>query len=143
VLDMVEHIQPLPAVRSTGRVLGPGFGLKRRLIEGTGGATLMASLRAHVLPHNPALLGVYDFASTDYRRLMQGWLAQVPPEGALLFCHPGDPKSGDDAIAAARLREIDYLAGDLFVQDLAAANVVLGRVWQTPRPLGTEGTGAT
>ena len=85
VLDMVEHIQPLPAVRSTGRVLGPGFGLKRRLIQGTGGAALMASLRAHVLPHNPALLGVYDFASTDYRRLMQGWLAEVPPEGALLF----------------------------------------------------------
>jgi len=136
VLDMVEHIQPLPAVRSTGRVLGPGFGFKRYLIERTGGATLMASLRAHVLPHNPALLGVYDFASTDYRRLMQRWLAEVPPEGALLFCHPGDPKTDDDPIATARLREIDYFAGDLFVQDLAAANVVLGRVWQTPDPLG-------
>jgi len=143
VLDMVEHIQPLPAVRSTGRVLGPGFALKRRLIERTGGATLMAALRTHVLPHNPALLGVYDFTSADYRRLMQRWLDEVPAEGALLFCHPGDPKSDDDPIAAARLREINYLGGDQFVQDLAAANVVLGRVWQTPRPLGTEGTGPT
>ena len=139
VLDMVEHIQPLPAVRSTGRVLGPGFGFKRSLIERTGGAILMASLRAHVLPHNPALLGVYDFASTDYRGLMQRWLDEIPAEGALLFCHPGDPKSDDDPIAAARLREINYLGGDLFVQDLAAANVVLGRVWQTPSPLGADG----
>ena len=100
---------------------------------------MMASLRAHVLPHNPALLGVYDFAVADYRRLMQRWLAEVPDEGALLFCHPGDPrpaepKSDADPIATARLREADYLGGDLFVQDLAAANVVLGRVWQTPHP---------
>jgi predicted glycoside hydrolase/deacetylase ChbG (UPF0249 family) len=143
VLDMVEHIQPLPAVRSTGRVLGPGFGLKRWLIERTGGANLMASLRAHVLPHNPALLGVYDFASTDYRRLMQRWLDEIPAEGALLFCHPGDPKGDDDPIAAARLREINYLGGELFLQDLAAANVVLGRVWQTPPPLGANGAGVT
>ena len=143
VLDMVEHIQPLPAVRSTGRVLGPGFGLKRRLIERTGGARLMAALRAHVLPHNPALLGVYDFSATDYRVLMQRWLAEVPAEGALLFCHPGDPKIDEDPIAAARLREIEYLAGELFVQDLAAANVVLGRVWQTPDAPGAEGAAAS
>jgi hypothetical protein len=122
-------------VRSTGRLLGPGFGFKRRVIEGTGGTALLAALRAHVLPHNAALLGVYDFAATDYRGLMQRWLAEVPPEGALLFCHPGDAKTGDgqaDAIAAARRREADYLGSAEFTQDLAAANVTLGRVWQVP-----------
>ena len=133
VLDMAEHIQPLPAVRSTGRVLGPGYGFKRRVIEGTGGTALMAALRAHVLPHNAALLGVYDFSTADYRGLMRRWLAEVPADGALLFCHPGDAKSGDgaaDAIATARRREADYLGSEQFVQDLAAADVVLGRVWQ-------------
>lgn len=140
VLDMVEHTQPLPAVRSTGRVLGPGYGFKRWMIERTGGRLLAASLREHVLPHNPALLGVYDFAAKDYRRLMQRWLALLPPEGALLFCHPGDAKQGDgegDAIAPARVRELAYLASSEFAQDLVAADVVLGRVWQTPHPQGT------
>ncbi|MBC8058349.1 MAG: ChbG/HpnK family deacetylase, partial [Rhizobiales bacterium] len=33
ILDMVEHVQPIPAVRNTGRVLGPGAGLARWLIE--------------------------------------------------------------------------------------------------------------
>jgi len=135
VLDMVDHIQPLPAVRSTGRVLGPGWGFKRRVIEGTGGTTLLAALRAHVLPHNAALLGVYDFATANYRGLMQGWLAEVPAEGALLFCHPGDAKSGDgagDAIAAARRREADYLGSAEFAQEPGLADVALGRVWQAP-----------
>lgn len=147
LLDMVEHIQPLPAVRSTGAVRGPGHGFKRWMIEHTGGTRLGAALRNHVLPHNPVLLGVYDFADPDYRRLMQRWLAEVPPQGALLFCHPGDAKTdaadGADPIAAARLREIAYLGGDEFPQDLAAAHVVLGRVWQTPPPSGAAAVSGT
>jgi predicted glycoside hydrolase/deacetylase ChbG (UPF0249 family) len=121
---------PGTAVRNTGRVVGPGFGVKRALIAGTGGRTLQRRLERRALRHNPALLGVYDFADADYRGLMQGWLAQVPAEGALLFCHPGDPDAGvPDAIAAARPREAAYLASAEFGADLAAAGVVLGRVW--------------
>ena len=131
MLDMVEHVQPLPALRNTGRVLGPGFALKRALIERTGGRALAHELRRRVLPRNPALLGVYDFADPDYRALMQRWLAEVPAEGALLFCHPGERHDGDppDAIGAARARELAYLGSGAFDADLAAAGVTLGRVW--------------
>ena len=137
ILDMVEHVQPLPAVRSTGRVLGPGFALKRWLIERTGGRALVEALDQRVLPPNPALLGVYDFNDPDYRGLMQRWLAELPAEGGLLFCHPGERAAGDppDAIGAARLRELAYLGSDAFTQDLAAADVVLGRVWRTNTPV--------
>ena len=134
VLDAAEHMRPVPAVRNTGRVLGPGFGFKRRVIELCGGRDLARELVQRELAHNAALLGVYDFADTDYRTLMQGWLAQVPAEGALLFCHPGDATKGGppDAIAAARVRELAYLDGPAFTQDLAQAGVVLGPVWRTP-----------
>ena len=134
VLDTVEHVQPIPAVRSTGRVLGPGAGFKRRAIEATGGRALAAELAERVIAHNPALLGAYDFARPDYQTLMRGWLAELPAEGGLLFCHPGTHLDGDppDAIAAARERELAYLGSVGFDADLAAANVRLGRVWQLP-----------
>lgn len=121
-----------PAVRNTGRVLGPGFGVKRAIIAGSGGRALERALRQRRIPHNAALLGVYDFRPGSYRRCMQGWLAEVPAEGALLFCHPAARDAGapDDAIAAARGPEADYLASDEFMGDLQAAGVRLGRVWR-------------
>ena len=135
VLDAAEHMRPVPAVRNTGRILGPGFAFKRRVIEFCGGRDLARELVQRELAHNVALMGVYDFSDTDYRALMQAWLAQVPPEGALLFCHPGDTPNGGpppDAIAAARVRELSYLESPAFTQDLAQAGVVLGPVWRTP-----------
>ena len=133
ILDMVEHVQPLPALRNTGRVLGPGSGIKRWLIENTGGRALARELAQRVMLHNPALLGAYDFIDPNYRALMQAWLAELPREGGLVFCHPGESAADDppDAIAAARVRELAYLGSDAFVQDLAAAKVTLGRVWQS------------
>ncbi len=132
LLDMVEHVQPLPALRSTGRVLGPGSGVKRWLIERSGGRALERELAQRVIERNPALLGVRDFREPDYRALMQHWLAALPAQGGLLFCHPGEHRAGDppDAIAAARERELAYLGSAEFDADLAAANVRLGRVWR-------------
>jgi predicted glycoside hydrolase/deacetylase ChbG (UPF0249 family) len=138
ILDMAEHIQPLPALRNTGRVLGPGFAAKRWVIENTGGKALLADLGKRVIAHNPVLLGVYDFVERDYRGLMQRWLELVPVEGALLFCHPGDPDDGRDAIEAARSRELAYLESEAFDADLAAAGVKLGRVWQTASVIAPE-----
>lgn len=141
ILDMVEHVQPMPAVRNTGRLLGPGFDLKRRIIEMTGGRALEAELRQRVIPHNPVLLGAYDFQQPSYRDLMRAWLQAVPPDGALLFCHPGSASDGDppDTIGPAREREMAYLGGDAFDEDLAAARVRLGRVWRSPgRPAVSE-----
>jgi predicted glycoside hydrolase/deacetylase ChbG (UPF0249 family) len=130
LLDAIARAPAGTAVRNTGRVPGPGFALKRALIAGTGGRALLRRLLALGVPHNAALLGVYDFAAADYRAWMTRWLAAVPADGALLFCHPGDADVAvDDAIAAARPREAAYLGSDRFTDDLAQAGVTLGRVW--------------
>ncbi len=131
LLDWLKR-QPVPTpVRCTAKLGGPGFGFKRWVIAASGGRALARLLRQHWLPHNRLLLGAYDFQAA-YRPLMQAWLAQVPEDGALLFCHPGQASVGDapDAIAAARQRELAYLAGDYFPRDLAAAGVVLAPVWR-------------
>ncbi len=132
VLDLAEHIRPRPAVRSTARLLGRGSTVKRWVIERTGGRALGAELRRRGLPHNHALLGAYGFDRPDYGALVREWLAHVPADGALLFCHPGRalPSDPPDAIAAAREREFAYLGSAAFGDDLAAAGVALGPVWQ-------------
>jgi predicted glycoside hydrolase/deacetylase ChbG (UPF0249 family) len=147
-LDGHQHVHHLPqlrglllallarrpglTVRHTGRVLGPGFALKRQLIAGTGGRRLGRALQASGRARNASLLGVYDFQGQGYRRLMQGWLAALPAEGGLIFCHPGQAApptaaAGEDGdpIAAARVLELDYLGSAEFAQDLAAADVQL------------------
>ena len=144
LLDWLQR-QPRPTpVRSTARLAGPGYGFKRWVIEHSGGRALARALarrvQPHRLPHNRLLLGAYDFAAADYGVLMRQWLAQVPEQGALLFCHPGRASDGapgvggacgdaPDPIAAARQRELAYLASADFPRDLAAAGVVLAPVW--------------
>jgi hypothetical protein len=131
VLDAIAAWPEPPAVRSTGRVVGPGATLKRTIIEASGGRALERALVARGVAHNRVLLGAYDFGTADYRALMQRWLAAAPREGGLLFCHPcADAADGDaDPIAAARRREAAYLASDAFAADLAAANVTIGSAW--------------
>ena len=123
--------QPGLLVRDTAVVLGPGYGFKRRVIAGTGARVLRRALQARAAQANTQLLGVYDFKATDYRALMQAWLAAAPPRGGLLFCHPGEadainPIHTTDAIASARVRELAYLGSEDFAQDLAADGVQLG-----------------
>jgi predicted glycoside hydrolase/deacetylase ChbG (UPF0249 family) len=132
LLHGIGQLLPAPAVRDTGVLPGPGFAIKRQLIAGTGGRRLHSELLRRGWLHNPALLGVYDFVDTDYRGWMQRWLRALPESGGLVFCHPGeiDAQSAGDAIAAARQRELAYLESGAFADDLAAANVKLGRVWQ-------------
>ena len=140
-VDGHQHVHHLPGVRDivlshlagradirvrhTGRVGGPGYALKRLLIEGTGGRALGRQLEATGRQANTQLFGVYDFIETDYRRLMQTWLAAVPESGGLIFCHPGEASTDDDPIAAARGRELAYLEADAFGADLAAAGTRL------------------
>jgi len=135
VLDAIATWPAMPAVRSTGRVLGPGAAFKRWLIEASGGVALERELVAAGVAHNRALLGAYDFGA-DYRARMQGWLAAAPSDGALVFCHPcaaadADASGRSDPIAAARRREAAYLASDDFRADLAAAGVTVGAAWAT------------
>ncbi|MEO8544122.1 MAG: ChbG/HpnK family deacetylase [Burkholderiaceae bacterium] len=131
LMAVLDTLPVRPAVRSTARVLGRAHAFKRWLIAATGGRALGRQLVRRALPHNGALLGVYDFHNTDYRALMQSWLGDLPPQGGLVFCHPGALSGLDahDAIAAARGRELAYLSSDAFVQDLANAHVVLENSW--------------
>ena len=132
VLEAIERVRPRPAVRNTGRVLGPHHGFKRAVIALSGGRALRAELARRGFAHNAALTGVYDFAATDYGALVRDWLDDVPAVGALLFCHPGDAAGLDaaDPLVSARPRELGYLAGGAFARDLEAAGVALGPVWQ-------------
>ena len=121
------------AVRNTGHVIGPGNALKRLLIERTGGVTLQRRVVHLGIPHNSALVGAYDFQDSDYRARIRRWLAALPVDGTLLFCHPGADATGQtvaDAIAPARLREAAYFGSAAFAEDLEAAGVSLGAAWQ-------------
>jgi predicted glycoside hydrolase/deacetylase ChbG (UPF0249 family) len=119
------------SVRHTGRVQGPGYTVKRLLIEGTGGKALGRQLEASRRQANTQLFGVYDFVEPNYRGLMQQWLAALPETGAMIFCHPGEaPGAAEqaplvDPIAAARVRELAYLESEAFAADLEAAQVHL------------------
>lgn len=118
--------RPRLTVRSTASVLGPGHAGKRLIIERSGGRALGRQLQRMGRQANRHLLGVYDFAATDYGRLMRAWLAAMPAQGGLLFCHPGGAAGGPgDPIAGARVRELAYLDSDAFVDDLVAANARL------------------
>ncbi len=132
VLEAIAGLPSVPAVRNTGHLTGPGFGVKRWLIEGTGGWALQRALRQRGIRHNPSLTGAYDFMASDYGGQMRGWLAALPAAGGLLFCHPGYREAVPtvaDPIAPARVRELAYLGSDVFLHDLQAAEVVLGSVW--------------
>ncbi|HET7792502.1 MAG TPA: ChbG/HpnK family deacetylase [Rhizobacter sp.] len=129
VLDGIAPLSPRPAVRSTARLLGPGFAFKRFVIERTGGRALRRELQRHGLRHNASLLGAYDFTTADYRGLMRAWLATLPREGGMLFCHPAETAAAGDAIGEARLRELAYLESPAFSADLAEAGVTLGQSW--------------
>lgn len=132
VLQALAGLPEVPAVRNTGHLTGPGFGLKRWLIEGTGGRALQRTLVQRGIRHNPSLTGAYDFMDPDYGGQMRGWLAALPAVGGLLFCHPGHPQAVAtvaDPIAPARVRERAYLGSAAFHHDLQAADVVLGSVW--------------
>ncbi len=131
VLDVIATWPGRPAVRNTGRLLGPGADFKRAVIEASGGRALRRDLVARGIPHNRDLLGAYDFAAVDYGRLVRGWLAESTREGSLLFCHPCTAAidGADDPIAAARRREATYLGSDEFAADLRAAGVTIGAPW--------------
>jgi len=147
-IDGHQHIHDLPGIRplvvayvkshadtmwlrNTGHIDGKAYRFKRTVIEMTGGRALQKNIRANKLKSNAVLLGVYDFARTDYRGLMQAWLQRLPNNSGLIFCHPGKlaTAAGANHMAACRHREWQYLASDAFAEDLEQAQASM-------RPLG-------
>jgi len=133
VLDAVGSINPMPAVRNTGRIVGPGFAFKRAVIERSGGRALEGLLAKRGFEANAVLAGVYDFEARDYAALFRAWLHALPVQGTLLFCHPSATKepSPADPVSAAREREFRYLSSPRCGEDLAASGVAMGHVWRS------------
>jgi len=77
---------------------------------------------------NPAFAGAYDYSrNPDYGALMRGFLDGLPEDGVVM-CHPGfvdDVLISLDPLTGVREIEHAYLAGDAFVELLAANKVTL------------------
>ncbi|MBI3563219.1 MAG: ChbG/HpnK family deacetylase [Gammaproteobacteria bacterium] len=116
-----------PWVRNTGKITGPGYNFKRRVIEFTGGRALHRQLQQQTIPCNTVLAGVYDFTPSHYRGLMQSWLARLPATGGLIFCHPGLPPESTtpQGMAYCRANEWKYFSSEEFTADLHQARVLL------------------
>lgn len=102
--------------------------IKSRVIGWMGADALEKMACAEQLPHNQALLGVYDFGGGPQRfsALMKRWLARAP-QGAIVMCHPAQAAEPDDEIGVARVQELAYLLGPEFALDLQSAGLRLVR----------------
>jgi predicted glycoside hydrolase/deacetylase ChbG (UPF0249 family) len=82
----------------------------------------------HGVTTNPAFAGTYTYRlDADFPRIFPQFLEGMP-EGGLIMCHPGhvdDELMRLDPLTLLREKEYDYLAGEAFPADLAAAGVRL------------------
>lgn len=92
--------------------------LKAHIIYALGGRGLLRLCKENQWPHNLAFAGAYGFDGDEVALAAQwaAWLAAAPADGGLIMCHPAqfDVSAPDDEIAAARVREWQWLASDAF-----------------------------
>jgi predicted glycoside hydrolase/deacetylase ChbG (UPF0249 family) len=151
-VDGHHHVQQLPVVREAliarfrarlprgtalrvcaeplGAVLRRGVAMPRAAAIALLGRGLRRLADAAGIASNRRFAGVRDFTENrPYRALFRRFL-QGPAAGLAVMCHPGHPDAALaalDPVTGARQGEFDYLAGDEFPQDLAAAGLRLGR----------------
>lgn len=106
------------AIRSTWpSITLPQFRFKANVLCITGGKALLKQLIQRGIPHNRYFSGIYDFApDTNYRELFRQWMS-LSQENTLIMCHPGESSNNGDPIAHARIKELDYLSSDNFLED--------------------------
>lgn len=106
---------------------GSGDWLKTKILALTGGKAFFKQLNQLDRPHNPNFSGIYPFnPQTDYRNLFRQWLNLATPN-TLVMCHPSLGHCKDDVIAAARVKEFDYLSSNEFLEDCYEMRCQLGR----------------
>ena len=151
-VDGHHHVQQLPVVRETllarygtrlpagtalrvcaepfGAILRRGVASSRALVISALGRGLRRRAGAAGVPANRRFAGVRDFTeAASYRDLFRRFIAGSP-RGLAVMCHPGHPDAALaalDRVTDPRQGEYDYLAGEEFPQDLAAAGLRLGR----------------
>ncbi|MDO5687409.1 MAG: ChbG/HpnK family deacetylase [Neisseria sp.] len=145
-IDGHQHVHQLPVIRDAlsavwvhhypahapqWRITRPFQGtgsLKAQVIYALGGRGLLRRCRASGWRHNTAFGGAYGFdgdlaaLATQWER----WLHHAPQHGGLVMCHPAqttDTAAPDDEIAAARVREWQWLNSEAFETMLARHQV--------------------
>jgi predicted glycoside hydrolase/deacetylase ChbG (UPF0249 family) len=127
----------LPAGTAIRNCSEPALSVIRRGIEVPkslliSGLSAGLARQAHALgmPVNDSFRGITAFATDgSFARLFPDFLVG-PGDRPLAMCHPalaGYPAHPTDVIAAARVQEHAYLAGDAFAADLTTAGVTIGR----------------
>jgi predicted glycoside hydrolase/deacetylase ChbG (UPF0249 family) len=112
-------------IRATYPALSPKFRLKAKVLALTGGKALSMELKKLAIPHNHCFSGIYNFApETKYRELFCSWLGDLS-DFTLIMCHPGEACDEYDAIAPARLVELNYFSSDDFISDCAQHKIQL------------------
>ncbi len=151
-VDGHHHVQQLPVVREAllaryatrlpkgaalrvcaepfGAIFRRGVSAPRAALISALGRRLGTLVRAAGVPSNRRFAGVRDFTeTTPYRDLFRRFV-EGRPGGLAVMCHPGHPDAdlaALDRVTGARQGEYDYLAGEEFPRDLAAAGLRLGR----------------
>jgi len=129
-LEAVAWIAPHAWARQCGSIRP----LARRLSDPKGllidyfSREFRARAVRHGVATNPAFAGTYTYRlDADFPRIFPQFLEGMP-EGGLVMCHPGhvdDELMRLDPLTLLREKEYEYLAGDAFAADLAAAGVTL------------------
>ncbi len=151
-VDGHHHVQQLPVVRDAllqryatrlprgtalrvcaepfGAILKRGVAMPRAAVISLLGQGLRRRAAAQGIPANRRFSGVRDFTeAAAYRDLFRRFIADSP-SGLAVMCHPGHPDAdlaALDHVTDQRQGEYDYLAGEEFPGDLAAAGLRLAR----------------
>lgn len=106
----------------------PDMCLKKLIIYASGAGALSKELKKRAIPHNASFSGIYSFHEAhEYPVYFAEFLQKVGDRG-LIMCHPGlETVDLDDPICAARVKEYDYFAGPLFVEECERRSVELSR----------------
>jgi len=104
----------------------PHYSAKTRLLSMLGAPTLAAICKQKNIYQNKNFAGIYDFKDFDYARLNQQWLMRAK-DHLLIMCHPAmEAIDHKDPIAAARVREFQYLNSSQFRDDCRLYQISLG-----------------
>ncbi|MGQ0674533.1 MAG: ChbG/HpnK family deacetylase, partial [Rhodospirillales bacterium] len=118
-----------------GAILRRGVAVSRAAAVAVLGSGLRARAGAAGIRTNRRFAGVRDFTENrPYRALFRRFIMDPPP-GLAVMCHPGHPDAALaalDRVTDPRRGEYDYLAGEEFPADLAAAGLRLGRFRDLP-----------
>jgi predicted glycoside hydrolase/deacetylase ChbG (UPF0249 family) len=118
-----------PWVRAPDQLLDDGRVPLKAWVLRTATRGFTATLKSAGLPYNAGFAGVYALTpDANFAQLMQTWLLRLPAN-TLIMVHPAEHSNDtQDPIREARVIELTYLRGPVFMQQLQSAEVTLSRL---------------